>query len=146
MEVVLEKNKICLKEALHEVKNYESKLQSLSVWWDKIALLGKINSYNIAETIIDDMEETKHKFGELQQRLIHNLLLEHLKKRAQDDSSRAQVAIDILIRNLFERTADVGFLSTDADIRTFLKDPEPCNEAQHLLRERLLEYVKKSTG
>jgi hypothetical protein len=143
MEVVLEKNKSCLKEALHEVKNYESKLQSLSVWWDKIALLGKINSYNIAETIIDDMEETKHKFGELQQRLIHNLLLEHLKKRAQDDSSRAQVAIDILIRNLFERTADVGFLSTDADIRTFLKDPEPCNEAQHLLRERLLEYVKK---
>jgi hypothetical protein len=143
MDVVLEKNKNCLKEALYEVKNYESKLQALSVWWDKIALLGKINSYNIAETIINDMEETKSKFADLQQRLIHNLLLEHLKKRAHDDSSRAQVAIDILIRNLFERTADVGFLSTDADIRTFLKNPEPNNEAQHLLRERLLEYVKK---
>ena len=143
MDVVLEKNKNCLKEALYEVKNYESKLQALSVWWDKIALLGKINSYNIAETIINDMEETKSKFADLQQRLIHNLLLEHLKKRSNDDSSRAQVAIDILIRNLFERTADVGFLSTDADIRTFLKNPEPSNEAQHLLRERLLEYVKK---
>ena len=143
MDVVLEKNRNCLKEALYEVKNYESKLQALSVWWDKIALLGKINSYNIAATIINDMEETKSKFADLQQRLIHNLLLEHLKKRSNDDSSRAQVAIDILIRNLFERTADVGFLSTDADIRTFLKNPEPSNEAQHLLRERLLEYVKK---
>jgi hypothetical protein len=143
MHIVLEKNKLSLKHALQEVKKHESALQSLSIWWDKITLIGKINSYNIAETIINDMEETKYKFSELQESLIHNLLLEHLKKRAQDDSSRAQVAIDILIRNLFERTADVGFLSTDADIRTFLKNPKPSNENQNLLRERLLEYVKK---
>ena len=28
----------------------------------------------------------------------------------------ARYAIDILVRNLFERTADVGFLATDADL------------------------------
>ncbi len=54
-------------------------MQSLSIWWDKITLIGKINSYNIAETIINDMEETKYKFSELQESLIYNLLLEHLK-------------------------------------------------------------------
>ena len=30
------------------------------------------------------------------------------------------MAVDIVIRNLFERTADIGFLATDDDIREFL--------------------------
>ena len=33
--------------------------------------------------------------------------------------SKSQIAIDVLVRNLFERTADIGFLSTDDDIREF---------------------------
>ncbi len=35
---------------------------------------------------------------------------------------KSQVAIDILIRNLFERRADIGFLATDDDIRLFLEN------------------------
>ena len=35
---------------------------------------------------------------------------------------KASVAIDVLIRNLFERTADIGFLATDNDIRINIID------------------------
>jgi len=35
--------------------------------------------------------------------------------------AKAQVAVDIVIRNLFERTADIGFLATDDDIREFIR-------------------------
>lgn len=34
--------------------------------------------------------------------------------------AKAQIAVDMVTRNLFERTADIGFLSTDDDIREFI--------------------------
>jgi DNA-binding IclR family transcriptional regulator len=54
--------------------------------------------------------------------------------------TRAQISIDILIRNLFERTADVGFLAEDGAIIDSLGAAEPDLEA---LRQRLDEYVAK---
>jgi hypothetical protein len=126
-----------------EVKRYESRLGALNDWWGKIALIGKINSHNVASTILDDMSLTKDKFGELQHKLTHNLLIENLQKLVLDNSSKAQVAIDLLIRNLFERTADVGFLATDDDIRTFLSNKNADSTDTEFIQRRLQEYVKK---
>jgi chemotaxis signal transduction protein len=61
---------------------------------------------------------------------------------------KAQVAIDIVIRNLFERTADIGFLATDDDIRSFLnnyksKYDEQSNQSKDLIVDRFKEYVAK---
>ena len=109
MNTIIETNKTKLLAAMPDVKGYEARLASLNDWWGKIALIGKINSHNVASTILDDMNLTKGKFGELQQKLTNNLVVENLKKLVLDNSSKAQVAIDLLIRNLFERTADVGF-------------------------------------
>lgn len=144
MEEMVVNNQGKLKEVMPVVCDYEAKLSSLNEWWGKISLVGKINSLNIAATIIDDMEGTKKKFSALQETLIHNLLLEHLKKIVLDDTSKSQVAIDILIRNLFERTADVGFLAADDDIRDFLLKKEEVNDSDlEFIDERLSEYVKK---
>jgi len=55
-------------------------------------------------------------FGEL----IEALANESLKKVTASTGMRARVVVDILIRNLFERTADIGFLATDRDLRLFL--------------------------
>ena len=89
------------------------------------------------------MLSTKEKFSELQGRLIQNLMKEHLLTRLADDHNKSQVAIDILIRNLFERTADVGFLATDDDIRAFLLHTDRQVEDIENIRHRLAEYVKK---
>jgi hypothetical protein len=120
-----------------EVESYKDTLQQ------KITLIGKINSLNIAATLLDDMEHTKRKFEKLQERLIDNLLQESLRKIELEIAARAQVAIDILIRNLFERTADVGFLATDDDVRAFLTGQGEVAGARERIGERLREYTLK---
>jgi hypothetical protein len=143
MNALLETQSAKLLSAMPVVKNFESKLAALNDWWGKIALIGKINSHNVATTILDDMHRTQNKFGELQKQLTRNLLIENVQKLVLDNSSKAQVAIDLLIRNLFERTADVGFLATDQDIREFLALEQPSAEQELFIENRLQEYVKK---
>jgi len=143
MQTLLKTNKAKLLSAMPVVKKYDSRLGALNDWWGKIELIGKINSRNMVSTILDDMGLAKGKFGELQQKLTQNLLLENLQKLVLDNASKAQVAIDLLIRNLFERTADVGFLATDDDIRRFLAVDQPTAEQVRFIENRLQEYVKK---
>ncbi|WP_347988454.1 hypothetical protein [Methylomonas sp. AM2-LC] len=143
MNNLLQSNKTKLLSAMPAVKRYESRLGALNDWWGKIALIGKINSHNVASTILDDMSLTKDKFGELQHKLTHNLLIENLQKLVLDNASKAQVVIELLIRNLFERTADVGFLATDDDIRTFLSSKTTDSTQTEYIELRLQEYVKK---
>lgn len=143
MDVILSNNQKHLYSALPIIKTYDEKLDSLNHWWEKITLVGKINSQRVAPNILDEMQYTRKKFSDLQQRLVHNLLKEHLQKRISDDHNKSQVAIDILIRNLFERTADVGFLATDDDIRNFLLMNVKEAKEQQEIRARLEEYVKK---
>lgn len=143
MQEFLDTHSQTLMHAMPVVQNYEKRLISLNDWWGKIALIGKINSHNIASTILDDMQTTKDKFGQLQKKLTRNLLLENLQKLSLDNVSKAQVAIDMLIRNLFERTADVGFLATDDDIRSFLSPGNSTGINHDFIQQRLQEYVKK---
>lgn len=143
MQLLLEANRTKLLAAMPAVKRYETRLEALNGWWGKIALIGKINSHNVASTILEDMSLTKDKFGELQQKLTHNLLVENLQKLVLDNASKAQVAIDLLIRNLFERTADVGFLATDDDIRAFLALGGTTADQVQFIENRLHEYVRK---
>jgi hypothetical protein len=68
-------------------------------------------------------------------------------------TSKAQVAIDILVRNLFERTADIGFLATDEDIIVVAKQakelaalatkPPEFTESLLKLKARFVEYFSK---
>lgn len=143
MNALIEKHTPKLLNAMVDVRNFETRLAQLNDWWGKITLIGKINSHNVAPTILDDMARTQNKFGELQRKLTHNLLVENLQKLVLDNASKAQVAIDLLVRNLFERTADVGFLATDDDIRVFLAQAEPEPEQVAFIENRLREYVKK---
>lgn len=143
MNLLIKNHSRKLLASMEEVKSFESRLAQLNEWWGKITLIGKINSHNVASTILDDMHRTQSKFGELQEKLTGSLLRENLQKLVLDNTSRAQVAIDLLIRNLFERTADVGFLATDDDIRVFLNQPQPSIEQVKFIENRLREYVKK---
>jgi hypothetical protein len=65
------------------------------------------------------MDNTLGQLNDLQERLIESLISEHVRKILLQNISRSQMAIDVLIRNLFERTADIGFISTDYDVVQF---------------------------
>ena len=121
-------------------QEYGGILQQLQSVWDNLSLLGQLAGSGI------DISNTRHAFSDLASDLLNQLGMEGLKKCLQDASSKAQVAINILVRNLFERTADIGFLACDEDIRAFLRnrgDAADQDDALKALRARFGEYVRK---
>ncbi|RCX08013.1 cache domain-containing protein [Marinomonas foliarum] len=141
MEVFLSKNQSLIKRFIRGIDKYDQTLHSLSSWWGKISLIGKINSLEVASTILEDMDHTLDQFHHLQKRLIESLTNEQARKVVTQDLARCQMAIDVLIRNLFERTADIGFLSADYDVVQFLKNNDIKEEDKDFLRLRLQAYV-----
>ena len=121
-------------------QEYGGLLQQLQTVWDNLSLLGQMAGTGI------DISNTRRAFSDLASDLLNQLGTEALKKCLQDANSKAQVAINILVRNLFERTADIGFLACDEDIRAFLRnrgDAAQQDGALAALRARFGEYVRK---
>ena len=127
---------------IEDVDKYKDELGRLSSSWDMLALLGQLGDINI------DIGKTKENFLNLTSTLLNHLSEQQIKKVTQEMKFKASVAIDVLIRNLFERTADIGFLATDDDIRTFIQTyVSKYNDESLVLRQnmqkRFKEYVSK---
>ena len=101
---------------MDNISEFKDKLTDISKTWDQLILLSQLGSIGI------DMSKIKTNFNDLTNELIDHLANESINKITNEMKSKAQVSVDIVIRNLFERTADIGFLSTDDDIRLFLKN------------------------
>ncbi|RXK12103.1 chemotaxis protein CheW [Halarcobacter mediterraneus] len=127
---------------IEDVDKYREELGRLSSSWDIFALLGQLGDINI------DIGKTKENFLNLTTTLLNHLSEETVKKSTTEMKFKAQVAIDIVNRNLFERTADIGFLATDDDIRDFLQNfvsryNSDSVELKEDIQKRFLEYVQK---
>ncbi|MGB5866701.1 MAG: cache domain-containing protein [Arcobacteraceae bacterium] len=127
---------------IEDVDKYREELGRLSSSWDIFALLGQLGDINI------DIGKTKDNFLNLTSTLLNHLSEQTIKKVTQEMNFKSQVAIDVLIRNLFERTADIGFLATDDDIRKFIQnfvsDYNKDNADQKKeIQKRFKEYVAK---
>ena len=105
----------------------------------KISLTGKINAFGPSENLFETMNEALGKFLSFKDDLIDALVLEQKNKVLGELGLKSQLAIDVLKRNLFERTADVGFLATDGEIIKFLND----NQTLEYIKDRLEAYVQK---
>jgi chemotaxis signal transduction protein len=116
-------------------------LDALAERWNLLTLLGQMSNIGM------DMTETREGFQNLTRELLHHLGTENLKKTVAEMQAKAQVAVDIVIRNLFERTADIGFLATDDDFRDFIvaleSDPEQGGATPEAIKTRFREYVAK---
>jgi len=117
---LVKKHEQSLLQAMTGVEQCQGVLSRLDRQWTRATLTGKINCSRIAQTLIDFIISTQDNFTALQKNLVDTLILENTQKVILEIAAVAQVAIDILKRNLFERTADVGFLATDDDIVQFL--------------------------
>ncbi len=109
---------LCLISRMGKVEEYRESLQNLQTVWDNLTLLGYLSGTGA------DMSETRGAFQQLTGSLLNQLGRETLKKTVLAMESKAQVAVDIMIRNLFERTADIGFLCMDGMVRDFLKSSD----------------------
>jgi len=120
----------------------KQKLDELSRNWDTLSLLSQLGDAGM------NMDKIKNDFSSLSAELVNHLGNELLQKVLNEMNSKAQVSVDIVIRNLFERTADIGFLSTDQTIKEFLlnfptKYSPGYQENVNLLKKRFQEYAKK---
>lgn len=122
--------------AKHTSDNIEQQNRFLK----KISLTGKINALDFSANLFNYTDETIEKFESLKVELVEALVEENLNKVNGELALKAQLSIDVLKRNLFERTADVGFLATDGEIIAFLEDTH-CSKEK--IVARLQEYVKK---
>ncbi len=112
-------------DKIPDVNYYKKKLNELSLNWNTLNLLNQVNEGGTS------IESTQEEFAKLTESLIDNLAIESLKQLSNELNSKSQVVVDIVIRNLFERTADIGFLATDDSIRDFIR------KSQIVLKDKL---------
>lgn len=123
---------------MSSVEDYRQRLAALQGSWDTLSMLSHLNGDGT------DMGSTRQAFEALAADLVHSLGTETHHKALLALKSKSQIAIDVLVRNLFERTADIGFLSTDDDIRAFVaKRGEQDDRTRMQLHRRFREYVAK---
>jgi chemotaxis signal transduction protein len=126
---------------MSSVEDYRARLASLQGSWDTLSLLSHLRGDGA------DMSGTRQAFEGLANDLVHSLSEETYKKAMLALKARGQIAIDVIVRNLFERTADIGFLAIDDDIRDYLRqrraEGAQVKKLNDRLRARFREYVGK---
>src|SRR6266404_2588201 len=144
-----------LTQHMPAVAGYRERLATLQGAWDSLALLSHLSEDGT------NLTGTRQAFEALAGDLVTHLAAETHKKALLAARARAQVVIDILVRNLFERTADVGFLAADDAIRSYASKAlasrsldssgsadadaaaNTLSSAARAMQRRLAEYVSK---
>ncbi len=131
---------------IRSVNKCKEILRELNGTWDLISAIAEISCPKEAASILPAMDTTKKGFNNLESELTNQLVYQEIQKSCLELRSKAQVSIDILVRNLYERTADIGFLATNADICNFVKASTNGEKTDvDLINQLLEEYVSKYT-
>jgi hypothetical protein len=101
---------------MRDVVRCEQALHELNLMWRMIESAAKMNCPEEAQTILPTMAATRNGFTRLEQELVTSLVSEKVATVLDEIGTKAQYVIDIVVRNLYERTADVGFLATDNEL------------------------------
>lgn len=126
---------------MRRVSNAERDLRDLGLLWQMIEASSAISCPDEAESILPMLAQTRARFASLQARLLGQLGSGSVAELHEELGATAQCAIDLLVRNLYERSADVGFLSTDEPLRRFCAADALEREAQRpALLQRLAAY------
>ncbi len=125
---------------MNHVQTQRDNLEQQQISWDYLSVMAQLANLE------NELSSARKQFNHLTGVLLNHLGLESLKKIINEYGSKAQVSINVLIRNLFERTADIGFLATDNDIREFLladKSRTVSDDQVAAIKRRFKEYVAK---
>ncbi|MEC5217178.1 chemotaxis signal transduction protein [Actimicrobium sp. GrIS 1.19] len=127
---------------MRDVGKCERSLSELDLRWRMIESSAQMNCPLEARSILPIMAATRGRFSQLEGELVVNLVREKMRNAMAALTTKAQYVIDIVVRNLYERTADVGFLATDGDLCGFVAGSQTDAAA---IRQRLRAYREKYT-
>src|SRR5262245_18599652 len=117
-------------------------LDQLQNTWNNIVLTGKPNGLAEKPDLLASLNQVGGEFEQLRHELLDAFSHAGQRETAVELGMRAQISVDILIRNLFERTADVGFLAEDSAILDSLAANQAGADLLPL-RVRLDAYIAK---
>ncbi|EGF31435.1 CheW protein [Oxalobacteraceae bacterium IMCC9480] len=127
---------------MRDVARCEQALHELNLMWRLIESSARMNCPREAGAILPTMAATRSRFQQLEVELVINLAREKLRNVHAALATKSAYVIEIVVRNLFERTADVGFLATDGALCAFAAGLDTDLEA---MRRRLRAYRDKYT-
>ncbi|MCX7250987.1 MAG: chemotaxis protein CheW [Burkholderiales bacterium] len=123
---------------MRDVVRCEQSLHELHLMWRMIESSAKMNCPLEARSILPTMAATRAGFKRLEQELVASLVGEKVANVLDAIGTKAQYVIDIVVRNLYERTADVGFLARDRELCAFVAAGESAELER--VRARLRAY------
>lgn len=127
---------------MHDVGHCKRSLHELNLMWRMIEASAKMNCAAEAKSILPTIAATRQGFGELEGELVASLAHEKMSNALAELNTKAHYVIEIVVRNLYERTADVGFLATDSEICEFVAG---LSGSPGAMRRRLRAYSRKYT-
>ena len=127
---------------MRDVIRSEQSLHELNLMWRMIESSARMNALPEIQPILQTMAATRGGFDRLEQELVSSLVREKIADVLTQIGTKAHYVIDIIVRNLYERTADVGFLATDSVLCEFVAYGQDNADA---IRNRLLAYRNKYT-
>ena len=125
---------------MRDVLRCEQSLRELGSMWRMVEASAKLNCPQEAQNILPIMSATQAGFTRLERELVSSLVVEKVGNVLAAVGTKARYVIDIVVRNLYERTADVGFLATDRELCAFVAGQRNDTDA---IRQRLLAYRSK---
>lgn len=105
---------------MRDVARCERSLHELNLMWRLIESSAKMNCAEEASSMLPMMAATREGFQRLEKDLVHSMVSESVTKVMSELTTCANHVIDIVVRNLYERTADVGFLATDRTLCNYV--------------------------
>lgn len=127
---------------MRDVIRCEQSLHELNLMWRIIESSAKMNCSEEARTILPTLAQTRQSFNRLERELVTSLVHQKVSTVLEEISTKAHYVIDLLVRNLYERTADVSFLATDNELCSFVAG---ISGTQDSIRARLCAYANKYT-
>ncbi|MDA8327478.1 MAG: chemotaxis protein CheW [Betaproteobacteria bacterium] len=127
---------------MRDVIRSEQSLRELNLMWRMIESSARMNCLAETKPILQTMAATRAGFDRLEHELVSSLVHEKVANVMTQIGTKAHYVIDIVVRNLYERTADIGFLATDQALCKFVAGLQ---RDQAAIRARLLAYRSKYT-
>ncbi|MGN1057096.1 MAG: chemotaxis protein CheW [Comamonas sp.] len=126
---------------MRDVAHCERSLHELNLMWRLIESTAKMNCADEAQSMLPMMAATRKGFQRLEKDLVNSMVSESVAEVMDEITTCAHHVIDILVRNLYERTADVGFLATDLTLCNYVAGIT----SNQGITDRLREYRSKYT-
>jgi chemotaxis signal transduction protein len=105
---------------MRDVVTCEASLRDISLMWRLIEATARMTCPDGTQGLLSMLAATRQGFEALERDLIASFARQKVSNLMVEVGTPARHTIDALVRNLYERTADVGFLATDQALREFL--------------------------